>query len=93
MADGKIGICGECRYWGDPEEDQPEDFVKKCMAIKHRSRASAWNFYLDTEEEEIAAARAKDAECIASTLDASDYRSCLRTRNDFGCVLFERGDQ
>ena len=84
--------CGECRHWGC-SSDQLEIF-RSCQAVPH----GTYSVYGSTRQEDIESAMYDDEELAsreqmssakALACDASGYAACLRTREDFGCVLFQ----
>ena len=79
--------CGTCRHWKPPaESDQPVTFTShtdeptdygECKAIEHDTEWG-WNESL-----------ALTKKASAMVLDGSGYFAALRSRAEFGCVLWE----
>jgi len=79
--------CGACVFWGKPGE--PDDF-KTCTAIVHdKHRASVSGSDDDYDPDEVEERTAFRAEHLAVVLDGSGYLGSLRTRDDFGCRLWQ----
>lgn len=77
--------CGTCKFWGsDPQDDEIREGnpglwarVRPCAGVLHDQEASGPYPY------------ALVAERRAGVIDGSGYYASLRTREDFGCVLWE----
>jgi hypothetical protein len=90
--------CGTCKYWGiytkDSDEDESKEIFRTCTRVihdkKHRNRYNAYPFEPEEFEENEKYAKELLKETKAVNLDGSGYFSCLRTAEDFGCVLYER---
>lgn len=89
--DRKIGACGNCKYFGEELSVLVEGKVKsemmptgfhKCDLIRHYRE----NY---TKQNEDGSEEIDPPPEPAHTVDASQYRSALRVRSDFGCILFE----
>jgi hypothetical protein len=87
---GAQARCGTCKFWGsDPEDDEirkenPSLWarVRPCAGVRHDSGDSG-PYPHDLR-----------GSTRADVLDGSGYYASLRTREDFGCVLWEkRGDE
>ena len=83
-----MNTCGTCKHWGD--EHFPY-FVglKPCLAVLHVSK-------IEMEEDEYGPVDGVDACYVAKggtpramVTDASGYHAALKTREDFGCALWE----
>lgn len=76
--------CGNCRLWGT--EDDNNGVYRQCAAALHDEYGLAGK-PLDQWTSEQEHRRIND--CPAVAVDGSGYWAALRTRDDFGCVLFE----
>lgn len=80
--------CGTCKFWGsDPADDDIRECdpalwarVRPCAGVKHDADDSGpypHDLHGSTR---------------AEVVDGSGYYASLRTREDFGCVLWEKQD-
>ncbi len=84
--------CGTCKYWGENRE-KGQDF-RSCQAIKHDA-----HYYSEREEQdlweddEIKTTCEFKANHRAVVVDRSGCFAALRSRSDFGCVLYEPSNE
>jgi hypothetical protein len=82
--------CGGCRFWGKPAEAGFE--FRVCTAVEHDDRYLADQGqdcdWAEDDEERAEKRSYRDAH-EAVVEDGSGFHAALRTRDDFGCVLFE----
>lgn len=87
-------LCGNCKFWGK-EKDVGE--FRQCQAIIHDKKSLAYNhwqwededeFEFDTPEEKQ---KKLDFRAVNKAIveDGSGYYAAIKTKEDFGCVLFE----
>lgn len=72
-------LCGDCKFWGG-ERDVPGDDFRECTAVVHSG--DCW----DTQSINI---MDRDPDATAVVVDGSGYFAALKTKDDFGCVLFK----
>lgn len=83
--------CGNCRFWG--AEDDNTGTYRQCEAIlcdeygHAGTKVESWMQPKDLElHKKINAQK-------AVAVDASGFWAALRTRDDFGCVLWQSAQQ
>lgn len=92
-----MGTCGDCKSWGVIKKEsgatdtQSGDW-RQCGRFVHDVRGDTedWRdgFENDSDEKEKARIRATRKE-LAVVQDGSGYFAALKSRADFGCVMFE----
>jgi len=83
------GNCANCKHWSGWQEDwnnTPRPYGK-CGQIMH----GQWEYEYQEDKWSDLKPEPESVE-LAYTMDGSDYKSCLNTHADFGCVLFEAKD-
>ena len=80
--------CGDCKFWSEPdaaeaEVDEQTQF-RECKRIPMFSRAFEW-----VEDRDMRKLKEEFKDVIALAQDGEDYIAELRTKENFGCVLFE----
>lgn len=90
------GCCRDCRHWGDPDD---EGEYRVCKAIVHDRRSYTSPCFdpgfepiipeAAADPARLAEVRAFRARHKAIVIDHEWYKAEARTREDFGCVLFE----
>lgn len=73
--------CGDCKFWGvNVRERYSNGPVNQTGEWRQCGRLQMYDSYdADATKNELAV-----------TEDGSDYHAALKSRADFGCVLFER---
>lgn len=78
--------CGSCAYWGAGHEQNSESpawrRVRPCGAVKHDDSDSY-------RADGSLSTPLSDPNAKAEVVDGSGYFAALRTRADFGCVLYQ----
>ena len=74
------GTCGMCEHWKEVEDVRG---VGQCTKIK---MADSWEDY-EIDEDNVIKTYIRDD--IAHVVDGSDYFAALRTKETFGCNLYE----
>ncbi len=81
------GKCGTCKHWGKANEN--DNAFRSCQAIAHDklflSKEQASHLW---EQEDIEALDSFTKEHKAVVTDGSGFKAALRSRSDFGCVLY-----
>ena len=73
-------LCGNCKHWGNKEEEKENEMFRTCQAVIHDNNGFTEGFRTDLKFRKAHK---------AVVLDGSGYFAALRTRDDFGCVLWE----
>ena len=93
--------CGDCKFWGLPDEAKAK--WRSCTAVVHDysnytnpCREETGNKWDDTLEERYEHSPASLQEALklrethtAVAVDGSGYYAALKTRDCFGCVLYQ----
>ena len=90
-----MNTCGSCRYWGgptknyDPRSDD-KDF-RPCRAVIHDQDNLSSDDALDycADDERKAEFKAIRDAAQAFVVDGSGYFAALKTRDSFGCTLWQ----
>lgn len=83
-------LCGNCKFWGEP--DDVNEF-RQCQAIPHdihcihNEDKDFENFSWLDEEGKEEYRKIKRNKAVVT--DGSGYFAAIKTKEDFGCVLFE----
>lgn len=75
-----MGNCEDCRHWNDKAWDEGE----LISIIDVAGRAYCLSFEFDTYP-----TTNHDSQVVACGFPGSEGQPVVRTRGDFGCVLFE----
>jgi hypothetical protein len=101
----KLDRCGSCRFWGTKHQyhDTVEDGeYRTCTAIIHdedgltnsdgdNTGNASYYHWLEPEKAETRANEVREfrKQHLAVVKDGSGYFAALRSKKDFGCMLFK----
>ena len=88
-----MNTCGTCRYWGKLKDFDFAGIIHRpCTRIIHDSDYDATPVVCEWDEDEVDEGNKRIDKVRnepALTQDGSGYHAALRTRDDFGCTLWE----
>lgn len=81
--------CGDCKFWGKESESVTREF-RSCTGIIHDGydRNAVGKEDLDDRVDIELVVNIQSRPAVV--VDGSGYFAALKTKEDFGCVLFER---
>lgn len=79
--------CGDCKFWGRKGEDGK---FRSCTGVIHDESSIHDEEVGDWMDEEYKESVIRINALPAVVVDGSGYFAALKTKEDFGCVLFER---
>lgn len=87
------GLCATCRHWGS-DYSQDDIYlldVRECTRVVQFWDATEWGE--DEGGDWVRRPTAQYHDRLAFAKDGSDFRACLLTKAEFGCVQWEAKPQ
>lgn len=90
-----MNLCGNCKFWGKVG-DQPQNGFKTCQAVIHGrggyvfEEQSEFDCCVIDESDSFIKEQIELRQKKALAVDGSGYYAAIKTKDDFGCVLFEQ---